>query len=179
MDMDRIRSLFGSKISVGGQMKECNVVAVLGHADGTEEYIAGANLVTDEGDKYYASGAVGSPSWAVAGMRLGTGSNAPAKGNTDVQTFLAGSGKAVDAGYPKISDDDADNVANAGIKVVTWRVSYATGEANGTGINELALVDNITTPTKALNRALFGEPFNKTSSDTLKVFVNHSFNGVP
>lgn len=178
MNMDKIRGLFGSKINIGGIMKECNVVAVLGHADGSEEYIPGSNIVTDEGDKYYASGAIGTPAWAVAGMRLGTGVTAPGKANTDVVTFLAGSGKAVDAGYPKVSDDDTDNAANAGVKVVTWRVSYGTAEANGTGIAELALVDNITTPTKALNRALFTAAFDKTSSDTLKVFVNHTFAGV-
>ena len=176
--IDRVRGLFGSKVNIGGVMKECNVVAVLTHLDGSEEMIPGANIVTNAGDEYYASGAAGTPAWAVAGMRLGTGVIAPGKTDTDVQTFLAGSGKAIDATYPKVSDNDTDNTG-AGTKVVTWRVSYALAEANGTAISELAIVDSITLPTKALNRALFAAAFNKTASDTLKVFVNHTFNGIP
>jgi hypothetical protein len=174
-----INRLMGRKIKlVNGRETVCNVVAMLkDEKTGKMRYIPGANVVTNDGDQYYAEAAVGSPSWAVAGMRLGTGGTAPSKTDTDVTTFLAGSGKAIDGTYPQTNDGDSDNTG-AGIDIVTWRVSYGTGEANGSGIQELAIVDNISAPTKALTHALFAASFSKTSSDTLKVFVNHTFNGV-
>ncbi len=144
---------------------------------GRRRLIPLANIVTNAGDQYYAEAAVGAPSWSVAGMRLGTGTNAPTKNDTDVTTFLNGSGKAIDAGYPTTNDSDTDN-SGAGIDVVSWRVSYTTAEANGNNISELAIVDNLTAPTKALTHALFAAAFNKTNNDTLKVFVNHTMNGV-
>lgn len=153
-----------------------NVIAVLNSLD-KSIFIIGKNLITDAGDQYYAEGAVGNPSWTVNGMRLGTGTTTPSKTDTDVSIFLSGSGKAIDSGYPKTNDNDTDNTG-AGIKVVSWRVSYGTNEANGNNISEGAIVDNILLPTKALCHFLFSQPFNKTSSDTLKIFVNHTFNGV-
>jgi len=177
--MKGLSSLFGKKIKrLDGKTGICNVVAVLeNRKTGRCRLIPGFNVVTDDGDQYYAEGAAGSPSWAVGGMRLGTGVTSPTKSDTDVTTFLAGSGKAIDGTYPTTADSDSDNTG-AGVDVVTWRVSYGTTEANGTSIAELAIVDNITTPTKALTHALFAATFDKTSSDTLKVFCNHTFNGV-
>lgn len=173
-----IKSLMSKTITLAdGREAVCNVVAVLKGRDDIQRLIPGANVVTDDGDQYYAEAAAGAPSWAVGGMRLGTDNTAPTKSDTDVTSFLSGSGKAMDSGYPKTNDDDTDNTG-AGADIVTWRVSYGTGEANGTGIVELAIVDNITTPTKALAHALFSAGFDKTSSDTLKVFVNHTMNGV-
>lgn len=160
----------------GLQEEGYNVHAILKSKD-TYIYIAGKNIVTNDGDQYYAEGAVGTPSWSVAGMRLGTGTTAPAKTDTDVTTLLSGSEKAIDTGYPTTNDTDPDNTG-AGVDIVTWRVSYGTSEANGTGIAEGAIVDNITTPTKALTHFLFASAFDKTSNDTLKVIVNHTFNGV-
>ena len=172
-----VRGLMGKRMLFSdGKKHICNGYAVIEGA-GKRRIIPLANIVTNDGDIYYATGAVGAPSWAVAGMRLGTGVTTPVKTATDLTTFLAGSGKAVDSTYPKVVDDDTDNTGD-GVDVVSWRVNYATGEGNGTDIAELALVDNITTPTKALCHALFAAAFTKTSSDTLKVFVNHTMNGV-
>jgi len=173
----KVRGMMGKMMQMSdGRLHKVNGFAILEGA-GRRRIIPVANIVTNDGDIYYATGAVGTQSWAVAGMRLGTGTTPPVKTATDLTTFLAGSGKAVDATYPKVVDDDTDNTGD-GADVVSWRVSYATGEGNGPGIAELALVDNITTPTKALCHALFGVAFTKTSSDTLKVFVNHTMNGV-
>jgi len=177
MDQKRIEELFRSNAYIGGELRAINVVAVIEREDGSEEYIPGANIVTNDGDQYYAEAAVGSPSWSVAGLRLGTSNTAVAKTDTDVTTFLTGSGKAIDATYPKTNDADTDNTG-AGVDIVTWTTSYTTSEGNGTGIQEGAIVDNITTPTKALCHFLFAASFDKTSSDTLKVIVNHQFNGV-
>ena len=51
-------------------------------------------------------------------------------------------------------------------------------DQNVSSIAEFSFVDSIsTTPTKALNHALFDAVFAKTSADTLKVFANHVFLG--
>jgi len=164
-----------------GTSSICNVAAVLKNVKTGEKRVHwGANLVTTEGDKYYAEAAVGAPSWAVGGIRLGIGTlDPPAKGDTDVETELAGGEgeQVIDATYPKVSDTDGDNTGS-GPAVVSWRVTYDTNSAIGANITELALVDSITAPTKALTRVKFSAQFTKTTNDTLKVFVNHTFQGV-
>lgn len=160
-----------------------NVVAILENVKtGHKKIIHGLNIVTNDGDAYYAQMACAETpdddfDGASSGLRLGTGTTSPTKTDTDVTTFLSGSDHALDSGYEKTNDDDPDNTG-AGVDIVTWRFSYATDEGNGTDIAEGAIVDNKTTPTAALTHFLFAAAFDKTSSDTLKVFVNHQFNGV-
>lgn len=140
----------------------------------------GVNIVTNAGDVYYAQRSVGETpddDFTAGGLRLGDDNTAPTKADTDVTNFLATSGHAEDATYPKTDDPDADNTG-AGVDIVTWRFSYLTSEGNVSNIIEGAIVDNIVTPTAALTHFLFGGVFSKTSSDTLKVFVNHEFLGV-
>lgn len=149
-----------------------------------ELVVPGLNIVTNNGDLYYAqTGAGETPGSTISyhgtngGLRLGSGSTSPTKSSNDVTTFLSGTGKALDSGYRKTNDNDADNTG-AGTKVITWRYSYITSEANVSGINEGAIVDNRTTPTTALTHFLFAASFSKSSSDTLKVFANHAANGI-
>jgi len=159
------------------------VIAVLENKKtGKKKIIHGFNIVTDKGDKYYAQSAVAeAPSDdfdAVAGgLRLGSDNTAPTKADNDVTTFLAGSAHALDATYPLTDDPDADN-SGKGVDIVSWRYSYLTSEGNVDAIIEGAIVDDRTTPTGALSHFLFAASFNKTSSDTLKVFVNHEMDGV-
>lgn len=159
-----------------------NIVAVLENVHtGERKVIPGKNIVTNDGDKYYAQSACGETptndfDGASSGLRLGSDNTTPTKADTDVTTFLSGSGHALDSGYDKTNDADGDNTG-AGVDIVTWRYSYTTSEGNVNSIIEGAIVDNITTPTKALTHFLFAASFNKTSSDTLKVFVNHTMNG--
>lgn len=155
-----------------------NVIAVLTDLeDGSHLVIPGKNVVTNEGDKYYAQKSAGeSPSTTYVGLRMGSNAGAPAKTDNDVGTFLAGTGKNTSAGYPKTNDADADNSGTA-IDSVTWKFEYTTAEANVAGIAEGAICDSITAPTKALSHFLFAAPFAKTSANTLKVFVNHNFLG--
>jgi hypothetical protein len=164
---------------IDGRTGICNVVSILRNViTGKERVIFGANIITNDGDQYYAEAAVGSPSvFTVAGIRLGTGVDAPTKTDSDVKTFLAGSGKATKVTYPKSNDDDGDNTGK-GVKVVTWTFEHGTSEGNGSNISEGAIVNSITVPTKALTHFLYGAPFSKTSSDTLKTIVNHAFAGV-
>ncbi len=140
------------------------------------------NLVTNDGDVYYAqSSGSETPTddfdAAVGGLRHGSASTAATKTDTDVTTFLSGTGLVVDATYPTTNDSDGDNTG-AGTDILTWRFSYGTGDGNATGIYEGAIVENRTTPTAALTHYIYAASFNKTSSDTLKVFVNHEFLGV-
>jgi hypothetical protein len=162
-----------------GRIEPCNCVAMLrDERTGAERYIPGHNLVTDLGDRWYAESVVDSQTWTPAYMRLGSATATGSKGNTDVSSYLTATGKVIDATYPKTADSDSDNTSG-GVDVVTWRTSWTTAEANVNSISEFAICDSGTvTPTKALNRATFAAPFNKTSNDTLKVFANHVFTGV-
>jgi hypothetical protein len=188
MSLINIKSYFGKTIRLlDGTLAKCNVVALLTNQEtGVEKVVLGANLVVNTGDHWYAHEACGETSlFTVAGMRLGTNAgsaSSPVKGDVDLEdtttsTYLAGSGKAIDGGYPKSNDDDSDNTG-AGDDVVTWRTSWTTGEANSANIASLDIVDNLTTPASAICVANFTSKFEKTSSDTLKVFVNHTMNGV-
>ena len=144
--------------------------------------IPGLNIVTNDGDVYYAEMSAGQTptddfDGGSAGLRLGSSNTSPTKTDTDVTTFLSGTGKALTAGYPNTADADSDNTGS-GADVATWQYAYTTAQGNTTGIQEGAIVDDITTPTAALTHFLFAALFDKTSSDTLKVIVNHTFNGV-
>lgn len=151
--------------------------AILEHANGKKEIIKLKNIVTTNGDRYYATKGAGETAYfTVAGARLGTNAATPGKGDNDVGTFLAGSGKTIKAGYPKTSDADTDNTGG-GVSVVTWCIEYGSAEGNGVDIAEVAMVDNITTPTKALAHAKFAAAFTKVSGDNLKVFINHTILG--
>lgn len=139
------------------------------------------NIVSNDGDKFYAQKAMGeTPTIAfntLGGLRLGTNAAAPAKANTDVGTFLAGSGHTIKATYPKTADPDSDNTGS-GVDIATWTYEYLTTEGNGVDIAEGAIVNNIVTSTACLTHFLFAALFTKTAADTLKVIVNHQFNGV-
>lgn len=162
------------------KIKKYNVVAILGKEGQLfpSKLIYAKNLVTDDGDLYYAQKSAGEAADnAYVGMRLGISTASTDKADSDVNTENSAGRKVLDATYPKTDDGDADNTGS-GTDIVTWRVSYTTSEGNINDIAEGAIVDDITTPTSALAHWLFSVPFSKTSSDTLKVIVNHRFNGV-
>lgn len=137
------------------------------------------NLVTSVGDQYYAGRAAlssGLPA-QVTGFRLGTGSTAVAKSGAGsfVVTYLAGSNKANDGGFP---------TAVAG--VVTWKRTYAAGEATtASPITEVVLNtdtianDNATTATAAntISRALLTGIGSKGAADTLTITWTHTLLG--
>lgn len=156
------------------------VTAVLTGPDGEEKArVVTKNLVTAVGDQYYAGRAVlssGLPS-QVTGMRLGTGSTAPAKtgAGAAVVTYLAGSNKALDSGFP---------TAVAG--VATFKRTYAAGEATtASPITEVVLNtdtianDNATTATAAntIARALLTGIGSKGAGDTLTITWTHTLLG--
>jgi hypothetical protein len=158
------------------------VIFVLENVEtGKKRVFKTTNIVTNDGDLYYAQSIVADTPTddfdaAASGLRLGSDNTAPTKSDTDVTTFLSGSAIDLESGYPKVNDDDSDNTGS-GTDIVSWKYYYDTSEGNVSNIIEGAIVDDRTTPTAALTHFLFAGSFSKTSSDTLKVFVNHTING--
>jgi len=165
-----------------------NVLAVLRNESG-KFLIPAKNLVTDSGDQYYAEGAVGTPSVSYNTLYLSTVAwdvGHPAKTSTsdNLASVITGGSVAVDTSYPTTNDTDADNSANAGIDVVTWRFSYTKTSFSDTDIEGAAISTSGVTSwgtaagTDNVLAAFNFTAFAKTTNDTLKVFVNHTFNGV-
>ena len=167
--------------------KHKNVLAIVGTPRGNVLY-ASHNLVTDEGDRFYAQRAAGETAtnnFANCYLSTDPFSPAPAKDtdSDDLASVLSGSEKSPSATYPKTDDDDADNTG-AGVDVITWLYSWAKADFNDSDIEGLAIavagvtswgvgagVDQLLT---AVNQAAF----EKTANDTLKIFVNHTQNGI-
>lgn len=163
------------------------VVVVIERADGRVEVHTTRNIVTDAGDTYYAQvSAAETPTNFHNGsafdgvLELGTAGNAPGKTSdrSDVTTKVAGSEEAIDATYPQTNDGDADN-SGSGVDVVTYRYTYEKGDLNTSNIDR----GIITNPTPGASEPVltyftFAAAFDVTSDDTLKVFVNHTMNGV-
>jgi len=158
-----------------------NVIAVLKKADGTKKVLFAKNIVTDEGDKWYAQKACGeTPTNNFNTMVLGNGTQ-PTWGKSstydDLGSPISGSEKTVSSGYPKTNDDDTDNTG-AGADVVTWKFEWGKTDFSATGINQAVItVASPGTGSPILTGFNFTSSFDKTENDTLKVFVNHTMNG--
>ncbi len=155
-----------------------NITVVIKDAEGNiKNIIKGSNIVTDEGDIMYAQKIVGEATdFDTPYLRLGTGNTTPTKSDTDVETYITGSAKAVDVGFPQRNNTDPGNTGG-GADVVTWKFSYSLGDLDVVGISEGAIVD-ASTPTKAANHFLFSASFDVASSDQLTVYCNHTLNGI-
>lgn len=140
------------------------------------------NIITDAGDTYYAQKAAGEVATnAFDQLELGsTATPSTSKtSTTDSITLIASTAKAVKSGYPQTSDPDADNTGD-GADVVTWTFEYAAGDFNHAAITEgIISVNGHGAAAPVLTHFAFsGGAFEKTASDTLKVIINHTFNGV-
>jgi len=166
---------------------DLNICIVKENQDtGKKTWYHAKNIVTNDGDLYYAQKAVGgTPTSDFGGsdgrMELRTGSATPAKAHvySDVTTPVTASRKIKDSSYPKTADDDSDNTG-AGADIVTWRTSWTTSDFNATAIIGGCFHVGGASPasgSKLLTHFSITS-FNKTASDTLKIFVNHTFNGV-
>ena len=160
-----------------------NVFAVVENVHTGEKSVHKAeNIVTDAGDVYYAQrGASESVTNAFGIMEMGSAGAAPGKtsNRSNMTTKIASSQKAHDGTYPQTNDGDADNPGTTGTDIITYRVSYTTGESNDGAIDRM-IITNATPGASepVLMYATFAAAFAKTSDDTLKVFVNHTMNGV-
>jgi hypothetical protein len=166
------------RVEIGGQI----LAIVTDVRTGLSKVYKTHNIVTNAGDEYYAErGANEAVTNAFDSMSLGTSaSSPPAKANdSDDLTEIASTNKLVKATYPLTNDGDADNTG-AGVDVVTWTFEWAAGDFNNGAITDaIILVGAKGAAEPILTHFEFtGGSFAKTATDTLKVIVNHTFNGV-
>ena len=174
-----------------------NICLVVTHEDGSKDWWYGSNLVTNDGDIYYAKKAAGET--PASNENFGASAcvlQNPASANTIAKTdayaqvtnpiTTTGAVRPLTATYPKTADSDSDNTG-ASADAISYRFDWATTQINtgaGNPITGGAIYDvGQTSPvaaTKILTHWNFTSPatFHKTSTDTLKLFVNHTFNGV-
>ncbi len=168
-----------------------NVLAILDSPEKGKRLISAGNLVGDSGDIWYAESAAGE---AVTD-NYNTGylssvvwtSITKAIDSDDLAniTLAAGTGeKTVAATYPKTNDGDADNTGS-GTDVVTHLFSYTKGDFNDPSVaaGAISIAANTSWGGSGGNDPVmtgydFASVFDKTANDTLKVFVNHTMNGV-
>ena len=118
------------------------------------------NLVTTLGDQEMAKAYKEDAFTAPAGMTLGTGVGAAAKGDTTLGTQIAASYEALDGGYPSRS-----------LAVITYVCTWVAGDVTENGIAEAGLVNDATFPAAGVlvARALISPVVNKTASDSLEI----------
>lgn len=156
-----------------------NVLAVLRRPTGEALLFAGANIVTDAGDEYFAQRACGeSPTNAFTTWELFS-AGTPGKG-ADRSDFtpIASTQQVQDGGYPQSDDADADN-PGADVNVRTSRVSYTASSFAHAAITHGGIT-NATPGGTELFLACWewDDPIAKTTADTLKCFHNASASGV-
>lgn len=177
-----------------------NVIRVLtrpeingsGRLELIKEFDYSHNLITDDGDLYYAKQGAGEAisadedfSDAAAGFEIGSTAVTEVKADTYTEFSapaanpITGSNKAYTGGYPKTNDTgDADNTGDT-VDSVSYSVDYTAGDFNDTDIEQGCIFDDLATPSagaQLLTHFSFTS-FGKTASDTLKIFVNHLMNG--
>ena len=183
-----------------------NICVVLKKTDGTKHWFYGSNVVTNDGDVFYAKRACSEAPSANEDFRaVASGAGAtcilqnPATqqdassnafkddtyNNVSNPIVTTGAQKDCTTAYPKTNDGDDDN-SGADVDVVTYKFSWTTSEidtSSGNAITGGCIVDKAATLSgnpKILTHWNFAEPasFHKTSTDTLTLFVNHTMNGV-
>ncbi len=178
--------------------KRCNVVRVLSFPETTpsgklemiKEFGYSHNLVTNDGEIYYAKKGAGEAPSACENFLCGAfelGSTAIAEAEThDYSDFSDGAANPIacsiqvyTACYPKTNDTgDADNTGDA-VDAVSYAVLYTTCSWNDTDVEHGVILEDLTPNacTSLLSSFSFTS-FAKTACDTLKVFVNHAFENV-
>jgi len=181
------------------QSPKCNVIRILsfpekspqGNVEWIKEFGFSHNLVTDDGEIYYAKkGAGEAPSanenFLCGRFELGTTGYTEAE-TDDFSDFdvsctskIACSRVTFTACYPRTNDTgDADNTGDA-IDAVSYAINYTTGQANDATIEQGVIHDNACPGACTSLLAAFSFcVFAKTSCDTLKIFVNHAFENQP
>lgn len=161
-------------------IKGCVVVVLTDVRTRLKKTYESHNIVGNAGDIWYCQKVVAEAvtnDFAV--MELGTAGNTPTKTSdrSDMTSKVASSEKAFSSGYPKRNDGDGDNTG-AGTDVVTFLSEWTTAEVNVADIDRVIIT--IASPGASEALLMYGEfdaAITKTSSQTLKVFVNHTFTG--
>lgn len=168
-----------------------NVEAILSRPDTRKPYwkkgwFYGKNLVGTDGDIYYAKKGAGetpttNENFIGGRIEFRTGAATPAKADTysAVTTPVTTSRKVVSATYPKTNDTgDADNTGDA-VDAVSYKFDHTTTDFNATAIIGGCVHDNAApvAATKLLTHFSIAL-LDKTSTDTLKFFINHAVEGI-
>jgi len=208
--VDSFESWADSTRYLSEQSRADNVVRVLsfpevtpsGNIDMIKEFDYTHNLVTDDGEIYYAK--MGAGETPATNENFGSGRfviGTTAYTETEADTYyefnvsgssaITNSNQTFTAGYPKTDDHedrsgDADNTGND-LDVVSYAVNYSASSWNDATVEQGVIVDNASpsngsapsggnpsTGSKLLCSFSFTS-FAKTASDTLKIFVNHAF----
>lgn len=161
------------------------VVALYGPDGKLKQAEPFANIITNNGDTYYATrgvAGIGTPNIAqptlMVRMKLGTGVTAPSKAagtNEVIQTYITGSNQIFDTTHPTVSTASA----NSG-SVAAYKVTWAAGTATNGAITEATITshtaDSQGAATDTISRVVF-TAVNKGSLDTLAITWNHKFLG--
>jgi len=164
------------KMEIGGEV----IAIVRNEKTGLYRVHKTYNIVTDEGDKYYAQqGCNESPTNNFTQMELGSAGTPGKAATTSSFTLIASTAKTVKSTYPKTADADADNTGD-GVDVATWTFEWAAGDFSHAAITHgWIVVSGHGAGAPILTGFAFsGGAFAKSATDTLKVILNHTFNGV-
>lgn len=163
-----------------------NVCAITEDSTGYRQWNWASNIVTNDGDIFYAKQGAGetpatNENFAQGRCELRTGTATPAKADTysSVTTPVTSSRDTLEASYPMTNDSSADNTG-ADVDAVSYKYYWATGDFNANSITGGCIHDNATPAagSKLLTHWTFAATFSKTSTDTLTLFVNHTMNGI-
>lgn len=156
------------------------LLVLTNHKTGEVRKIWGRNIVTNEGDKWYAQSACGeAPTNSFANLFLATaGPGTPAKADDYSDfTVVAGSSKAKTATYPKTDDGDTDNTG-AGVDIVSWKFEYTTGDGPFTAItHSFIAASGASGSDPILNSYKWAASWDKDGSTSAKIFANHEMLG--
>ena len=128
------------------------------------------NTITTQGDGLLADLMISNPVQnkvdATYGyMIVGTGwTGSSPKNNTNVNTST-GTYKKLDSTFPKLQAA----FGQTGQNVVLYRTSFAAGDLNANGINEVALMNGNNAQAKCLAYAQISPAVNVTSADSLQI----------
>ena len=139
----------------------------------------GRNIVTDEGDKWYAEKICGeSPTNVFANLYLATGGPVTPAKTDNYGSFTGVTGeKAKTAGYPKTNDDDVDNTG-AGVDIVSWKFEYTTVDGPFTSITHSFISKAAAIGTDPiLNSYKWAAAWSKDNATSAKIFANHEMLG--
>jgi hypothetical protein len=155
-------------------------VVLENHETGAVRIIPGRNIVTNEGDKWYAQSACGeTPTNTFANLYLATAGPATPAKDDDYSDFTVagGSEKAPTATYPKTNDGDSDNTG-AGVDIVSWKYEYTTSDGPFTAITHSFIAAASASGTDPiLNSYKWAASWDKDASTSAKVFANHEMLG--
>ena len=139
------------------------------------------NLITQRGDQYYMERAtgIGTPPGQITGAKLGTGTTTPGKTGAAAAaiasgTYIAGSQRAIDGGFPTSTQVSAN-------RQIQWKITWPAAVATNGAITEVVLVidtlaDAASSETNTVARATF-TAVPKGAQDSLEITWNHNGQG--